>query len=270
VESKPIARRNRVLAEAELWRPPLYSPDTGLKSRALAWLRRFFDPAAKTVWADLGTLLQDAEGEVLDVGCGAQPYRSLFPARCHYRGIDTNDAKAHFGYEVPDTLYYDPSGPWPVAPASISLAMASEVLEHVLEPGAFLASAFRCLVPGGRLILTVPFAARWHYIPHDYWRYTPSSLAQLLESAGFRSVRVYARGNPISVACYKVMALFFALIFVKRPQAAWQGLLRLCGLAGLPVLVLAACLLNATLDLDWGDDCLGYTVVADKPGAKPA
>ena len=94
--------------------------------------------------------------------------------------------------------------------------------EHVPEPGAFLAEASRCLRPGGRLLLTVPFAARWHYIPHDYWRFTPSGLERLLSAAGFRDAAIYARGNSLTVACYKAMALMLPLLlpqqqgFVKR------------------------------------------------------
>ena len=70
---------------------------------------------------------------------------------------------------------------------------------------------------GERLLLTIPFAARWHFIPYDYWRFTPSSLNHLLTAAGFHSVRVYARGNACTVACYKVMTL---LLLLLMPQTA--------------------------------------------------
>jgi hypothetical protein len=59
------------------------------------------------------------------------------------------------------------------------------------------------LVPGGTLVLTVPFTARWHFIPYDYWRFTPSSFHHLLTTTGFRSGRVYAHGNALTVPCYK-------------------------------------------------------------------
>jgi SAM-dependent methyltransferase len=41
------------------------------------------------------------------------------------------------------------------------LAVAVYVVEHVAEPGAFLASLRRCLRPGGRAFLLTPH--RWHY-----------------------------------------------------------------------------------------------------------
>lgn len=261
----PIKRRDRVGADAELWQPPAYSSNMQLRSRIFAWLRRFFDPAAHTVWNDLKVLLWDAAGTVLDVGCGAQPYRSLVPQRCRYTAIDSLEAKSRFGYDVPDTVYFDEKGEWPVADASISVVVCSEVLEHVLDPSTFLLRAWRSLKPGGKCILTVPFAARWHYIPNDYWRFTPSSLKHLLDGAAFRHVRVFSRGNPLSVACYKLMALFFALIFIKRSGKVQQWCLRLLGLSGVPLVIVSAILLNATIAMDWGDDCLGYTVVAVKP-----
>jgi hypothetical protein len=109
--------------------------------------------------------------------------------------------------------------------------------------------------------MTVPFAARWHFIPYDYWRYTPSSLNLLLTRAGFSDVRVLARGNPLTVACYKMMALNLMLLFgsdERRPSVRK----RVLGVALSPLLAAAACVANLTMTHDWGDDCLGYTVTA--------
>jgi hypothetical protein len=64
----------------------------------------------------------------------------------------------------------------------------------------------------GQLILTVPFSARWHYVPYDYWRFTPSALRMLLERNGFSDVVVLARGNELTVACAKVMALILPFL----------------------------------------------------------
>jgi SAM-dependent methyltransferase len=172
-----------------------------------------------------------------------------------YRGIDTSDAKSRFGYRVPDTCYFD-GDDWRVEDGAFDIALCTEVLEHIPDPAAFLARAYRCLRPGGRLVLTVPFAARWHFIPYDYWRYTPSSLDLLLTGAGFLEVHVQARGNPLTVACYKVMALLLMLLF--SPDMAR----RVLGVLLLPMLGTLACIAHLSLPADWGDDCLGYTVTA--------
>ena len=114
--------------------------------------------------------------------------------------------------------------------------------------------------PGGRLILTVPFAARWHYIPHDYWRFTPSGLRILIERAGFNAVVVHGRGNETTVACYKVLALLLPLALPQDDSAS----LRIRPLATLllPVIFTVAAIANLTLGRAAGDDCLGFTVYA--------
>jgi SAM-dependent methyltransferase len=249
-------RRNLIEQDAEDFKPPVFKQGTSARNRLENWLRRFLDLQAGSAWRDLRRILATVQGRLLDIGCGAQVYRSLVPANVVYRGIDTCDAKARFGYCVPDTHYFE-GNDWGVEDASFDTAMCTEVLEHVADPATFLARACRSLKPGGLLVLTVPFAARWHYIPFDYWRYTPSSLNLLLQAAGFDEVRVLARGNPLTVACYKVMALQLGLLFGGTGLAK-----RILGIVLLPVLGGLACIANLSLAADWGDDCLGYTVTA--------
>ena len=195
------------------------------------------------------------------MGCGAQPYRPLVHRDASYLGIDTVEAKAHFGYEMPDTSYF--SGEvWPVADNSVDFVLATETLEHVFDSRGFLGQARRCLKSGGAMLLTVPFAARWHFIPYDYWRFTPSSLQLLLEACGFSEVRVYARGNAGTVACYKMMALILRLLAPQNVGLLAALLLRLAGVVCLPLFLVLAVVANLSLLGRGGDDCLGYTVLA--------
>ncbi len=168
-----------------------------------------------------------------------------------------------------DTLYF--SGPtWPVAAESIDLVLCTEVLEHVFDPEQLLAEAYRCLRPGGRLFLSVPFSMRWHFIPHDYWRYTPSSLRLLLQAAGFESVEIYGRGNEVTVACYKVMALMLPFLYPQVQSQVAVFVRRCVGLFLVPFFCLLAAIANLTLRYGRaGDDCLGYTAVATRPAAPP-
>jgi hypothetical protein len=136
----------------------------------------------------------------------------------------------------------------------------------VLETRRFLGEAARCLATGGTLLLTVPFAARWHFIPYDYWRFTPSSLNHVLLATGFHSVRVYARGNAYTVACYKVMTVLLLLLMPQNVSKVSGLLLRLVGLVFLPLFVLLALIANLSLRGRGGDDCLGYTVFAVRTG----
>ena len=254
-------RSNMVEASSETWRPQLFVPTNSRLSLFLAWLRRFFDLQAGSAWRDLSAVLPLFSGTVLDVGCGAQPFRSLLNRQAHYLGIDTDEAKVKFGYEMPDTTYF--SGEvWPVADRAVNVVLSTETLEHVLETRRFLAEAARCLVPGGTLLLTVPFAARWHFIPYDYWRFTPSSLDHLLTTTGFHSSRVYARGNALTVACYKVMGLILLLLIPQGQPFVAALILRLAGILLLPGFLVLALAANASLRGKGGDDCLGYTIFA--------
>jgi SAM-dependent methyltransferase len=260
-----LPRRNMTESASEPWRPPSFTPAATAKDRAVAAARRFLDLQAGSIWADLAALLPRCRGVVLDVGCGAQPYRPLVSREATYMGIDDARAGEHFGYSMPDTTYFE-GGRWPVGDASVDVVLSTETLEHVPDPSAFLNEAARCLRPGGQLLLTVPFAARWHYVPHDYWRYTPSGLTRLLTMAGFERIAVYARGNAVTVASYKVMALFLPLLFPRESGPVGTRLRQACGVLTLPLVVMLAAVGNLSMAASGGNDCLGYTAVAVRSG----
>lgn len=261
-----IRRTNMVERQTETWRPPVFVVSTSGIESLLTIVRRFVDLQTASIWMDLSRLLPNTSGAVLDAGCGAQPFRSLLPADVRYIGIDTVEAKDKFGYEIPDTSYFE--GPvWPVGDGSIDFVLCTEVFEHVADSHAFLAEMFRCLAPNGRVALTVPFSARWHYIPHDYWRFTPKSLHNLFSEAGFVDIAVYARGNAVTVACYKVNALILPLLLPQGKGALTGLMLRLAGLILSPVFLVSLVIAHISLRGSGGDDCLGYTLTARKAGS---
>ena len=256
--------------EGEAWRPPAFAVPSTRARRMGAAFRRFLDLQAGTIWRDLSALLPTCEGIVLDVGCGAQPYRSLVSPQGKYIGIDTADAKSLFGYEIPDTIHFQ-GNRWPLDNASVDIVLCTETMEHVADTRQFVSEIARVLRPGGELILTVPFSARYHFIPHDYWRFTPASLKQIFSAPHFQSVSVYARGNAVTVACYKVMALVLPLLHTSRPSAFLRYTSRVVGLALSPLVLVLATIANVSIRGRGGDDCLGYTVLARRCGvAKPA
>lgn len=261
-----LRRKDMLHHSVESWRPPLFSRPDGVLTGIAAAARRFFDLQAGSIWRDLAATLPRVRGKVLDVGCGAQPYRRLFSNANSYLCIDTADAKVHFGYEMPDTAYFN-GDIWPVPDAAADFILCTETLEHVPDLGTFLVEACRCLAPEGTLLLTVPFAARWHFIPHDFWRFTPSCLERLLCAAGFSEVRVYARGNAVTVACYKVMALILRLALPQAKPLALKAALQIASLPFVPLLVMLALVANLSLLGQGGEDCLGYTAFAMKKRA---
>jgi SAM-dependent methyltransferase len=128
--------------------------------------------------------------EVLDVGCGAMPYRSVFTARgAHYLGADIGG--------TPDLLIAG-DGSLPQADESVDFVVSFQVLEHVRDVPAYLSAARRVLRRDGRMFLTTH--GTWPYHPHptDFWRWTRDGLRVQLEEAGFRIDRMTALCGPAS------------------------------------------------------------------------
>jgi SAM-dependent methyltransferase len=79
-----------------------------------------------------------------------------------------------------------------------SLAVCSEVIEHVDDPELLLRNAAAYLRPDCRVVITVPggpMSALDHYIGHRT-HYTPATLRSLLERSGFDVERTERAGFP--------------------------------------------------------------------------
>lgn len=93
---------------------------------------------------------------------------------CHERGIDVLRADATR---------------LPLAPSSLDLVVAFDVLEHIVDDKAAAAAVFDALRPGGTFLVAVPCDPKlWsdHDVAVDHVRrYTRPELVSLLEGAGF-------------------------------------------------------------------------------------
>jgi SAM-dependent methyltransferase len=238
--------------------PPVANnpPGDSRMGKLLFFLRGVLDMQVASVCRHLRPWLAGLSGTLLEVGCGAQPYRHLVPSECIYTGLDWEQAEEHFAYRLPDTVYYQGEG-FPFAEGSFDHVFHTEVLEHVYHPGRFLAECHRVLKPAGTMFLTVPFQARYHYIPHDYFRYTPAALERMLREAGFREISIRPRGSDLTVAAYKNFSVFYRWL-----RSGPAGLLAGVLLSPLGALALLVGIVTLRLPLGSPDDCLGYTVTA--------
>lgn len=199
-----------------------------------------------------------ASGVFLDAGCGTQPFRSLIePHVERYVGYDI-EARA-------DDVDYlgDVEDMGAVPSQSADGLLCSEVLEHVPHPPAAIAEFHRVVRPGGAVVITVPFLARLHEEPYDFYRYTRHGLRRLLEDGGFEVDELVETGSLFSFlghqASVALLGLTWHLRRLRRLVVALNSLLVVRPAVALDRRSRMGRLLP-----------LGYVVVATRlPGARP-
>jgi 2-polyprenyl-3-methyl-5-hydroxy-6-metoxy-1,4-benzoquinol methylase len=152
-------------------------------------------------------LPRDASAQILEIGCGtgATGALALSEGCCgRYVGVELCESVAAQARDVlsdvitgnVETMDFD----W--QPAQFDAIMFSEVLEHLVEPGAVVKRLARYVRPGGLLLASSPNIAHWRVIrelvmgrftladqgvfdrTHLRW-FTPDTFAGLAENAGF-------------------------------------------------------------------------------------
>ena len=117
-----------------------------------------------------------------------------------------------------DVVYYDGTR-FPFEDGMFNLVFHTEVLEHVYHLAPFLSECHRVLADDGRMLFTVPFAARNHYIPHDYWRLTPATHHAIAYRKRILPISLLLpRGGDIAVAMHKINSVFYRIIFRNIPN----------------------------------------------------
>ena len=108
----------------------------------------------------------------------------------------------------------------PFADGTFDVVSAFDVVEHCADDGRAVAELRRVLVPGGRMLLSVP-AYQWAWSDHDvraghHRRYTRAGIVELVEAAGLEVLRAtYAFGG--------VFPLFAAERLRRRVRPASTG-----------------------------------------------
>lgn len=233
-------------------------------NRFLFWVRCLVDLQLWTIASFLRGPLGGIRGKVLDVGAGQAPWTGMLSPDVEYAGVDIEKADEFGMLRAPGVVYYD-GARLPMEDASFDTVMCIEVLEHVPDPEALLADMYRVLKPGGQLLLTVPWSARVHHIPHDYSRFTRFGLESRLTRVGFADLDVRERGNDIAVIANKLIILTLRLIRPKaQAQALWSWPLALL-LVPVTAGFVVATHIALRCDLGSREDPLGYGVIAVKP-----
>ena len=194
-------------------------------------------------------LLARSSGRFLDAGAGTQPFRSVVEPQ-----VDT-----YVAYDIEARSDVDLLGSVEdmasVADASVDTLLCSEVLEHVPHPAAAIAEFARVVAPGGSLLVTVPFLARLHEEPYDFYRYTKYGLRTLLNEGGFHVDEIVETaslftflGHQVSVGllgltwhlpALRRVAVAVNRALVVRPAVALDRATRMAGLLPLGYVVVA-------------------------------
>jgi len=133
------------------------------------------------------------KADILDAGCGSGGFlRRLRAARPQWNltGVDLSPVACALARQRCDARIEPGSvTALPFADASFDAITSADVLYQLENPAAALAEFFRCLRPGGVVVVNVP-AYMWLWSYHDEavqskHRYTRPELTGLLRAAGF-------------------------------------------------------------------------------------
>ena len=119
-----------------------------------------------------------SDARILDFGSADAPYRHFFADSVEFVTADLpGNPEA--------SLEIRPDGTVPAESGSFDVVLSTQVLEHVTDPGTYLAECFRVLRPGGRMLLSTHGMMVYHPDPVDYWRWTCAGLEQAVTQANF-------------------------------------------------------------------------------------
>jgi SAM-dependent methyltransferase len=159
----------------------------------------------------LRTLAAARPGALLDVGCGRGDLGAVLVKRgWRVAGLDPSAEACAFararGVEARtgtlNTIAYEDE--------SFDAVVMRHSLEHVPDPRADLARAYRLLRPGGLLVISVPnfdswerrrFGSAWFHLdlPRHRTHFVPRSLRLALAGSGFELLSIESAGDPGSL-----------------------------------------------------------------------
>ena len=115
-------------------------------------------------------------GRTLDVGAAHNSASRLKILCGSYTGVDMQE---HSNVDI----VHDMEQPLDVLPFDDVICLST--LEHCRKVWLVAENIERLIKPGGRLILSVPWAWRVHNYPSDYWRISPEGIKFLFPNIEF-------------------------------------------------------------------------------------
>ncbi|HTH49878.1 MAG TPA: class I SAM-dependent methyltransferase [Candidatus Limnocylindria bacterium] len=221
--------------------------------------------ALRDILAVVRPFAGDVRGRLFDYGCGGAPYRSLFTGLTEYVRADVTP-----GPNVDRLL--PTNGLTDEPPGHYDAVLSTQVLEHVLDPAAYLRECARILRPGGRLLVTTHGLFEEHGCPYDFHRWTARGLELAVTAAGLEVESCSKLTGGVRGSVQQLHYLTAALFAPERP--GWHkvlGVLRRLHKFGAvaPLNWFAGRFpMHAVVPADhWTSIYVGVAVRARKPGA---
>jgi len=118
--------------------------------------------------AILNCLEADSHALLLDCGCHAGANARKRAEAKGLRAVVGIELNSRVAAEAVArglwVMQADLNGPIPLVEACMDVVMISDVLEHLVETGLFVAEVHRVLKPGGYAIVSTPNLASWHNV----------------------------------------------------------------------------------------------------------
>ncbi|MCH9627680.1 MAG: hypothetical protein S4CHLAM2_13220 [Chlamydiales bacterium] len=119
-------------------------------------------------------------GTILNAGCGSRKIH--FPRAEKVIGVDI--------FEAPNVDVVSDLASLPFKDQSFDGIVTIAVLEHCRYPWRVVEEFQRVIKDQGRVICTVPFLQPIHYVPTDYFRFTPDGIRSLFEDNQFDVIKI--------------------------------------------------------------------------------
>ena len=119
-------------------------------------------------------------GPFLEIGSrdygNTQDLRSMFPGET-YVGVDLSEGDGVD--KVLDLTQAFETVDQALGRQRFGTIFSFSVMEHCDQPFLMAENMTRLLKPGGKIVLSVPFAWKFHGYPSDYWRFTAEGVKKL-------------------------------------------------------------------------------------------
>ncbi len=174
--------------------------------------KRYFCPVEYGMWKTVTECMRgNVKGRVLDVGCGEQGWKEeILKYAVEYESMDNNP-------NLVDKVNYfvDVQAEWVYMVNLCNTIFCLDLFEHLSEePKKTFTRFYKSLIDNGCLIFSIPFLARIHNEPEDYFRFTEYAIRNLVKEL-FEIEKMVDRGGLFCFMYNQVSVFMMTFLYCK-------------------------------------------------------